>query len=161
MRPNNKMVIDKLVIFGDTARRNGDEWVESKIADCKQKSIDRASKLGIKKLNVKESIRPYYTCNFTDYPMYLLGPNAPEIKTWKDALLYSNAAEYQIIVECQDYLDELEEKWLNKYAGKLNEAIKKFGEEAGREIIQKHSNWAEEVMEKFEKRRKELYGARN
>lgn len=90
----------------------------------------------------------HYICDFTDRPMYLMGPNAPKITSFKTAFAAdcrdNPEASYSISIDDQDYLDWHDELWMRG----LVEQAKKKGLASLRE------NWAQNVIDKVKKRMK-------
>lgn len=68
--------------------------IESRIAETKRAALKYAKYLGIKSPDITEM----YTIQSSDYPMYLLGPGTPRIKTIEDALLYGDGRGKYIII---------------------------------------------------------------
>jgi hypothetical protein len=70
----------------------------AKEAEVRERAMKYAKEIGITSPDVKAFWRPYYFCDFTDYPMYLLGPGAPKLETCEDCLAHSNSAQYVVVI---------------------------------------------------------------
>lgn len=82
------------------------------VADTDSRAFAIAARCEITRPTVRA--RSYdldYICGFTDYPMYLCGPNAPRITSFETAFAAdyrdNPVARYSITIDDQDYLDTL------------------------------------------------------
>lgn len=64
----------------------------------KQEALLLAEQIGIQSPDIHTSWDLAVVNTFTDYPMYLLGENAPKIKTAEDVLCHYPRARYTVII---------------------------------------------------------------
>jgi hypothetical protein len=110
-----------------------------------------AETIGITRPFVMRSWDLHVTNALADYPMYLLGPDAPRIQTAADVFnhvwhLENPIAQFTVTVRCQDELDEADRRWWERNVAKARDLIAQHGREAGLAAFQRDGNWAENVM---------------
>lgn len=77
-------------------RNNPDTTIlEQKV---RQEALALAEQIGIQSPDIYTYWDLAVVCMFTDYPLYLLGENAPKIRTAEDALCYYPRARYTVII---------------------------------------------------------------
>ncbi len=81
-------------------------------------------------------------CAFTDYPMYLTGPNAPRLETCADCLMHYPAARYDVCIEDQEDIDREREEWMGRLVASAREM--------GMEAFRRESGWAANVLDEVE-----------
>ena len=106
--PLNNIVRETCVFLESYAKEVGDKKIEELIEETRQRAIKMADRIGIKNKDIKELYDLHTSCNFSDYPMYLCGEKAPQIKHWKDVFKYvwhldDPAAEFIIIIRNKDH----------------------------------------------------------
>jgi hypothetical protein len=130
----------------------GDKGVESLIAETDDKAFKMADQTGIRRRNIRRMYDLYFPCNLDEYPMYLLGPGAPQLKMWKDCFEHdyrdNPVCQYQIVIRDQDEEDKLHDEWLTECAQRMKEK--------GIRGFQREGNWSPNVMRDVKKRMREL-----
>jgi hypothetical protein len=81
-------------------REHGDSGVEELVKETDARALATATREGIASPSITRMWSPRF--GPLGYPMHLLGPGAPKIDTCRDALVYSEVAEYQIIIREAD-----------------------------------------------------------
>lgn len=77
--------------------------IEARIAATKDRALSVARQTGIKCPEVTEMYDVHVVSTCLDYPIYLLGPNAPRIKTYQDALMHGDGrGQYAVIIRSKD-----------------------------------------------------------
>jgi hypothetical protein len=103
---DSRIVRECCVFSEDDAIRWGDKKVEDFIAETDKLAFHIADYYGIKNRDISRMFALDTVCDFTDYPMYLLGPNAPQIKTWKDVFKHdyrdNPRCRYTIVIRDRD-----------------------------------------------------------
>lgn len=93
-------IVRQVSIFTD---RQTPSQIEAQIAATKELALSLARSIGIKRPAITEMFDIYVTSVFTDYPIYLLGHNAPRIETYQDALMHGNGCgQYTIVIRPKD-----------------------------------------------------------
>lgn len=83
-------------IFSD---RQSESDIMSQIAETEKRAKTEARRIGIKKNDISKYYDISVGCPLTDYPMYLLGPGAPKIENYKDALTHGNGrGKFMIVI---------------------------------------------------------------
>ena len=75
--------------------------------EVEAKAFATAARLGVKRPVVRMKGWDLDGLGPLEYPMFLLGPDAPRLRTAADCLAYASAARYQVLLDDQDYLDTL------------------------------------------------------
>lgn len=89
-------IVRQVSVFTD---RETDAQIQAQIAATKALALDNARRIGINRPVIHEHYDIYVVNIFTDYPMYLTGPNAPKIETYQDALVHGNGlGQYQVLI---------------------------------------------------------------
>jgi hypothetical protein len=110
-----------------TYERYGKKWADALVAETDARAFAIVKRLGIARPSVRGRVYDLkYICDFTDRPMYLMGPNAPRITSFKTAFEAdyrdNPIASYTIVIDDQDHLDILDREWM---AGLVAQARKK------------------------------------
>ena len=128
MSAPRKLIRQSGVISADTyygkGGLNGKAAVEALVAEVDAKAREIAALHGIKRLHVTTNWGLYVVCGFTDYPMYLCGPGAPQIRTAADVFkhvwhLENPHAEYTVVIRCQDEVDADDIRFYEERADQL------------------------------------------
>jgi hypothetical protein len=99
--------------------RLGKAGVRKLMADVEAKARAVAKRVGIKRIKVRAKRWDLdVLCGFTDYPMYLCGPDAPRIETAADVFkhvwhLNNPRARYECVLEDKALFDQKRREWLD------------------------------------------------
>lgn len=132
-------------------REHGDAAVDTLMEETRTRALKVAAQIGIGKPVVETRWGLHVICGFTDYPMYLCGEKAPQIRTHKDVFhhvwhLDNPVAEYTVTVRDQDEDDERDRRWMAEMVEKARGLIAKHGRREGLELFQEDGNWQSNVM---------------
>lgn len=98
----------------------GPKGVQRLMDTVEEKAWAVAKQVGIERVMVRaKRWDPDVVCGFTDYPMYLCGPDAPRITCAADVFrhvwhLDNPRARYEIVLEDQDLWDQKEREWMDQ-----------------------------------------------
>lgn len=118
-----RIVRECAVISYDYWYRNGDAACEALVVEAdKRATFVATERLGIKRLKVYRAW--CLDCPPMEYPMYLLGPGAPQIWSYQDVFkhvsdLYDPRARYTVTIRDQDELDAADIRFYEARADQL------------------------------------------
>lgn len=139
------------------ANEKGDAWVEDNIQCQRGIAMTLAKEYGIKDPIVNEMFDLDVMNAFTEYPMYLCGPKAPQIKTWKDVFKYvwhidNPVCKHTVIVRDKEIDKMLDNDWMTeKVATVRSFMVKGMSEHEALEAFQRTGNWAPNVMKQVKR----------
>jgi len=95
----------------------GDSGVEAIAAEVEHQADELAARIGI----TRPSIRRAWTLDVgpLEYPMYLLGPGAPQVRTCRDVICHGYNALYIVEIRDQDELDADDVRFYEERADQL------------------------------------------
>lgn len=115
--PEPKVVRDLVIIVADQILHEADPdgAVAVLVKEVHERALATAALIGITRPSVTSSWDLHFTCSFADYPMRLLGPGAPQIKTWRDCFRHdyrdNPQARYAVVIRDQDEEDASLAAW--------------------------------------------------
>ncbi len=85
------------------SERDSAAEIKARVAATRKQARETAKRIGIRRPVLDGYFDIDVICAFTDYPMYLLGPGAPQIKTADDALYHgSGRGKYTVVIDGRD-----------------------------------------------------------